>query len=596
VWLASCNDGGSSAAVGAVKVPTQAMAVFTGSSVNFNTSAGTIDRQGNIFLVGYTAGGGEASTQIQEIPYNQGVYGAPIIIRDLGRGLLRGGSIAVDSVGDLFFLSSSAPNIATLQELPYNQGAYSSPITLYTDNNSQLQNVRVDSHGNLFVLKNSTSVIQFLNNQGTYGKPMLIYQSSGDNISAITVDSKDSVFAAGFINSPPNGFNGMVVAIPYKDGKYGAPITVASDSNSKGDNLIAIDDSDNIFVRDEIGLIKKISYNQGTYGTPTPMQLSLPTLNIGMMMLDVNGDMFLGAYNLYEFKYTGYTPSTVNVGTTGLYTSRVAVGINGDLFTQTTAGNVVKIPYNAGTYGTAIPIGGSDPHARGVAVDFLGNVFIADDADGLIKEIPYSQGTYQTPRIIANSADEFSPHFSGIAIDSNRNVFFVDNGGLGFARIREIPYVQGAYTSPITVVSAVSNSISEIAVDNNDNLFVTSDHGNSNNIVAEFQKNAAGYYGSPIIIGSSGKEHFSPRAIAVDGKDNVFVTTDGQQKVEEIPYTGTSYGTRRVIYNSMGSADYLSGVAVDGNGNVFMANGIGSMYKLAKVDTYASTSIVVVKR
>lgn len=84
--------------------------------------------------------------------------------------------------------------------------------------------------------------------------------------------------------------------------------------------------------------------------------------------------------------------------------SGVAVDSNGNVFVADTQNGLVKeIPYSAGSYGTPVPLGSGFVSPRGVAVDASGNVFVTDIYNNTVKKIPYSGGSYGTPVPLAST-------------------------------------------------------------------------------------------------------------------------------------------------------------------------------------------------
>ena len=74
----------------------------------------------------------------------------------------------------------------------------------------------------------------------------------------------------------------------------------------------------------------------------------------------------------------------------------------------------------------------------GVAVDAQGNVFIGDQNNNAVKEIPGGTGT---PITIATG---FSTP-DGIALDAQGNIYVANDGG---NTVEEIPFVSGSYGAP----------------------------------------------------------------------------------------------------------------------------------------------------
>jgi hypothetical protein len=83
-----------------------------------------------------------------------------------------------------------------------------------------------------------------------------------------------------------------------------------------------------------------------------------------------------------------------------------------------------------------------------VAVDSAGNVFVADSANAALMKIPFSQGHYGVPVIIASG---FSNNMYGVAVDVAGDVFVADT----FANvILELPFIsQGSYGAAVSIGS-----------------------------------------------------------------------------------------------------------------------------------------------
>src|ERR1700753_1970979 len=80
----------------------------------------------------------------------------------------------------------------------------------------------------------------------------------------------------------------------------------------------------------------------------------------------------------------------------------------------------------------------------GIAVDSKGNIFIGDQNNNQVKEIPVGSNT---PIVIASG---FSTP-DGVAVDAQDNVYVANDGG---NNIQEIPLVGGKYGAPIVLGGA----------------------------------------------------------------------------------------------------------------------------------------------
>ncbi len=242
----------------------------------------------------------------------------------------------------------------------------------------------------------------------------------------------------------------------------------------------------------------------------------------------------------------------------------------------------------------------------GVAVDASGNVFIADLYNGRIREVVKATGNIITvagnggmtdtgdggPATLAGIA---SPR--GVAVDASGNIFIADAYG---NRIREVVKATG---NIITVAgtgaagfsgdggpatAAMLNYPTGVAVDANGNLFIAD---SSNQRVREVVKAT----GNIITVAGTGSAGFSgdggpataamlysPQSVAVDGNGNLFIADASNYRIRAVVQSSGSIvtvaGTGTAGYSGDGgpatSAKLYNayGVAVDGSGNLFIAD------------------------
>jgi sugar lactone lactonase YvrE len=276
----------------------------------------------------------------------------------------------------------------------------------------------------------------------------------------------------------------------------------------------------------------------------------------------------------------------------------VADSRNNTIRRITPAGVVTTLAGTAGSWGSA---DGTGAAARfngpsGVAVDGAGNVFVAD-SDNTIRKITPTRAvtTFAGTADSTGSSDgtgataRFSSP-SGVAVDGAGNVFVADSGNNTIRKITPagmVTTLAGAASSGSadgTGAAARFNSPESVAVDGAGNVFVA-DWGNStirkitpSGVVTTFA-GTAGSYGSADGTGAAASFSF-PTGVAVDGSGNLFVADLGNSTIRKITPAGvvtTLAGTA----GSSGSADGTGaaarfngphGVAVDGSGDVFVAD------------------------
>jgi sugar lactone lactonase YvrE len=216
----------------------------------------------------------------------------------------------------------------------------------------------------------------------------------------------------------------------------------------------------------------------------------------------------------------------------------VAVDFLGNIYIANFGDSLVlEVPASGGA---ATPVGGGFSGAASVATDAAGDLFIADTYDDRVVEIPF--GGSQT------AVGSFSGQISGVWIDAYNNLFAVDrSNGL----VVEIPF-GGSQT---TVESGLSNP-ETTAVDAAGDLFVAE---YSPNQVQEFP---AGN-GTPTTVGT---DLGGPFGVATDAAGNVYIADIGNNRVVKTPPPFTSQ-------ISLGSGlNQPYGVGLDSAGNLYIAD------------------------
>lgn len=124
-----------------------------------------------------------------------------------------------------------------------------------------------------------------------------------------------------------------------------------------------------------------------------------------------------------------------------------------------------------------------------------------------------------------------------------------------------------------------------VAVDAGGNVFFDDEEGS----IYEMPWNGSSY-GTPVKISGSFSLSYSISGIAIDGAGNVFVADHSNQEIVEIPWTGSGYGAPASIPLT-GFSGGINGLALDGSGNIYFsgsavievprtANGFGALITL----------------
>ena len=182
-----------------------------------------------------------------------------------------------------------------------------------------------------------------------------------------------------------------------------------------------------------------------------------------------------------------------------------------------------------------------------MAVDGQGDVYIADEVENKVVEIPAAGGLAATiPVSGLKGAD-------GIAVDGLGNIYI---GDYGSGVVVEV----SANGTQTTLKSGLSLTGINLAVDSANNLYV-SDSGNSQLL----ERPAAG--GNWVVLPATGL--LSPLGMAVDAKGNLYVADYGNSRVVELPWTGSEWGTQKAVGTGLrGPED----VKVDAMGDILICD------------------------
>src|ERR1022692_1870230 len=381
----------------------------------------------------------------------------------------------------------------------------------------------------------------------------------------------------------------------------GGPATSAGLSDP---NAVAVDGFGNLYIADNY-LIRKVAAATGIITTVAGSHAAGYTGDRGPATAAalgvITGVAVDGSSNFYILSPNSNAIRKV-AAATGIIT--------------TVAGN-----YAAGYSGDGGPATSAQIVATGLAVDGSGDIYIADDKDNVIRKVAAASGVITT--VAGNGAAGYSgdggPATSAkldqpyaVAVDGPGNIYIADTANNVMRKVAAatgiITTVAGngaAYYSgdggPATNAQLVYPP--GVAVDGSGNLYI-SDLSNvvrkvaaATGIITTVAGNgAAGYSGDggPAINAS----FHSPSGMAVDGSGNLYIGDTGNDAIRKVAAaTGivtTVAGDGAAGYSGDGgpaSSAGLSGpqgVAVDGSGNLFVADtGNAVMRKVA-----AATGII----
>ena len=425
------------------------------------------------------------------------------------------------------------------------------------------------------------------------GTPPVTLGNAFPIAAAVAVDASGNVFVV---------YNGSVVKeIPASciAGANNASCVLTLGSGFFGPLGVAVDGSGNIYVADgNHNAVKEFQAQSVNFGsanvcpvgqtTPTPCSNTL-TLTFNVAANTTIGSVSIvttGAANL-DFQAeandtsttlcSAQTYSSATTCTVDVTFAPLAPGErNGSVQIVDGSGNILAA---TDIYGTGVgPAIAYSPSAQtvlgsgfdvpfGLAVDAIGDIFVADRFNNAVKEIPASciAGADSASCVLTLGGGFRYPW--GVAVDGAGNVFVSDQ--LNQA-VKEIPAscITGANNaSCVLTLGSGFFGPAGVAVDGSGNVFVAD---TSRGAVYEMLAVNGVIPANPTInqLNQLGSRFTTPHGVAVDAAENVYVADTDDSAVKEILATG---GYTTII--AVGSGfDQPYGVAVDGSGNVYVGD------------------------
>jgi len=295
---------------------------------------------------------------------------------------------------------------------------------------------------------------------------------------------------------------------------------------------------------------------------------------------------------------SGYTDSGLPFGTflsfgNGLLDEPLSIALDlaGDVFVTDDfeSGGLSELtatsnpPYSAGSALGAPGATYNEPFS--VALDALGDVFVVNEGNFSVTEVTGAP-SYATGVNFTGSPGAILNYPEAMAVDGSGNIF-VANGGLFTAgSVSELTaassYATGLNFAPAAALFGYSTSI---ALDASGNIFTTNPFGGpipplatvGSGSVSELI--APNYGTSGASFTPAGAAFSYPAAIAVDGAGNLFVANQvngGVTGGSVSELTAPNYATSGFNFAPLGAAFlHPSSIALDSSGNVFLPNGYG---------------------
>ncbi len=251
----------------------------------------------------------------------------------------------------------------------------------------------------------------------------------------------------------------------------------------------------------------------------------------------------------------------------------------------------------------------------GVAVDGSGNVYIADHDNDRIRKVDTSTGNISTvagtgtPGFSGDGAAATSAQLNlpyGVAVDDSGNIYIADHDN---HRIRKVDASTGNISTAAgggpslgdggAATSAQLRFPRDVAVDSSGNLYIADTRNyrirkvdaSSGNISTVAGTATGGFNGDG---GAATSARLAlPSGVAVDGSGNLYIADFANHRIRKVDAStgniSTVAGTGTPGFSGDGAVatsaqlDFPSGVAVDGSNNLYIAD--ANNHRIRKVDT-----------
>ncbi len=494
-------------------------------------------------------------------------------------GLAGPSAVAVDGSGNVYIA-----NAHTRQVLKETLSGGSYTQTTVADGLNYPVGVAVDGSGNVY-FANDDAVSMYKLSGGSY---TLATQFSVEITPVgVAVDGSGNVYIA-------NNSSGQVLKETLSGGSY-TQTTVGS--GLSGPWGVAVDGSGNVYVADNgnsrvlklqtSGGVDFGKVNVGSTSAAISLVFTFDTAGtLGSMVALTQGSTGLDFANAGTgsctagVAYTAGSTCTVDV----TFTPKFAGTRYGAVVLNDSGGNAIATGYVYGTGSGPQPVfeqsnsivasTGGSP--TGLAVDSAGTVYVGDQFSFVMSMFSWN-GSSVSP---ANSINIGAPPL-GIAQDGAGNLY-VSAPGWAY----KVPRIGTGYGTPVIIATSLSTPMG-IAVDSSGDVFIAD---TVNDRVFELPWTGSGY-GSQITILGAGLHN--PYSIALDGTGNLYIADTSNSRILKLPKTGTSFGALSIISSSVA---FPVSLAVDPAGDVYIADqATNTIYELPWTGTsYGSQQTVLV--
>jgi len=463
--------------------------------------------------------------------------------------------------------------------------------------------VTPDKYGNLWVAMPGGGIVEEIEAVGGIIPPSPTIRSWSTSLSSptgVAVDSSGDVFVA-------NSGSGTVIEMAAVAGVVPDSPTVSVLTVFTSPDIptaLSVDSSGDVYVAASDAVYELVAVGGSVPSSPTVVTLPNPANAAPMgVAADSGGNVYVADYfngTVYEVPL-GYVDSSSIVMLGGGFgaPSGVAVDGSGNAFVADTSKTVVeKIPTGCSISACVIPLGSGFSGPSGVGVDLNGNVFLSDAGNTDVQELELPLVSLGGQNIGSASAT----HTLTFTFDSGGSVGapavatmgaagkdFADTT-TGTCNTNGTSHTYGAGDTCTVIVTFAPQHPGKrwgavLLEDNSGNVLATAHLAGTGigpqiNFQPGMQSSLGGSFGFA-----------APSGVAVDGGGNLFVADTVNSAVEEVLFA-SGYSAVNALGGSF-AFSAPSGVAVDGSGNLFVADpGNSTVEELTLASGYGTVTVL----